>query len=407
MYPYRNESCYTQPCNEPTIQSERKIHNVTTHDRQEMLKRKVKYMIRLLRIGAMVVILVSIAIVLATRKNPINPQITTLEPTIMAISHTSPDSSQKKYSRSAYDITPLAESEVKELADLLERDAYEVTQRAGTEPPFCGTLLDNKKDGTYVCIVCGLPLFSSDSKFTSGTGWPSFFQPFDPDHIGENEDLTLGRTRTEIVCNRCDAHLGHVFKDGPKPTGLRYCLNSLSLTFYDNEEKRPEASQPVKTETAYFAGGCFWGIEHYFGQGAGVIDASSGYMQGDTNSPTYKDVCKTNSGHAETVRVVFDPEAITFEKLLEAFFKMHDATQLDRQGPDVGTQYRSGIWFTNDAQHKTAIDFIDKITSVGIYKDKKIVTQIEKAEKFWPAEDYHQDYVDKTGRPCHIADPWN
>src|SRR5690606_28106474 len=129
------------------------------------------------------------------------------------------------------------------------------TQKSGTEPAFCGTLLDNKKQGFYACVVCGLPLFSSDHKFDSGTGWPSFFQPFDPEHVSERPDNSYGMRRTEINCARCDSHLGHVFNDGPPPTGERHCLNSASLTFVENGTEVPEASRPVETETAYFAGG--------------------------------------------------------------------------------------------------------------------------------------------------------
>jgi methionine-R-sulfoxide reductase len=134
-------------------------------------------------------------------------------------------------SQSGHDITPLPAERVRELATKLVPESYRITQQHGTERPYCGTLLDNKTEGVYHCIVCDLPLFSSEHKFTSGTGWPSFFQPFDPDHVSEHRDTSHGMSRTEIRCARCGAHLGHVFDDGPPPTGRRHCLNSASLRF--------------------------------------------------------------------------------------------------------------------------------------------------------------------------------
>ncbi len=331
-----------------------------------------------------------------------------------------------KISASGYDLTPLPKEKVDELAKKLPPESFRITQKAGTEPPFCGTLLDNKKEGLYACVVCGLPLFSSEHKFNSGTGWPSFWREFDPQHVARKSDRSHGMARTEIVCARCGAHLGHVFDDGPKPTGQRHCLNSASLRFFDKGAELPPESRPTRgrspegkaaesasdsggtaqTEVAYFAGGCFWGIEHYFQKGPGVTDAVSGYMQGRAEKPTYEQVCRHDTGHAETVKVVFDPRRITYRRLLEAFFKMHDPTQLNRQGPDVGDQYRSGIWCVNEAQQKEAQAFIREVQGSPRFANKKIVTQVEPAGDFWPAEEYHQDYIEKTGRACHVQDPW-
>jgi peptide methionine sulfoxide reductase msrA/msrB len=270
-------------------------------------------------------------------------------------------------------------------------------------------------------VVCGLPLFSSEHKFNSGTGWPSFFREFDPEHVSRVSDRSHGMARTEINCARCGAHLGHVFDDGPAPTGERHCLNSASLAFYDKgSEPRPDkaAASPgstpesksdastSKTETAYFAAGCFWGVEHYFQKGPGVIDAVSGYMQGSAEKPTYKQVCDGDTRHAETVKVVFDQSKITYRRLLEAFFAMHDPTQLNRQGPDFGDQYRSGIWYTSPEQKREAEKFIAEQQESKRFGGRKIVTQVEAAKTFWPAEDYHQDYIEKTGRACHVTNPW-
>jgi peptide methionine sulfoxide reductase msrA/msrB len=311
-----------------------------------------------------------------------------------------------RYSGSLYDITPLPRDEVARLAGRLDPEAYRVTQKAGTEPAFCGNLLDNHMDGIYTCVVCGLPLFSSGHKFNSGTGWPSFERVIDPAHVVRRSDRSLGMVRTELLCARCGSHLGHVFGDGPPPSGERHCLNSAALAFHEKGAPLPLESRPVEREVAYFAGGCFWGVEHYFGLGPGVLEAMSGYMQGHVDHPTYEMVCGEGTGHAETVKVVFDPRQVSYRRLLEAFFVMHDPTELDRQGPDVGSQYRSGIWVVSEYQEREAEEYIQELEAGRRYGGRKIVTVVEPAKNFWPAEDYHQDYIARSGRACHVANPW-
>jgi peptide-methionine (R)-S-oxide reductase len=141
-------------------------------------------------------------------------------------------------SASGYDLRPLSRERREQLAAPLSAEERRVLLNQGTEPPFCGTLLNNKKSGIYACRLCGLPLFKADAKFESGTGWPSFDRPFDPDHVAELVDESHGMMRTEIRCQRCDGHLGHVFDDGPPPTRKRYCLNSVSMEFV------PEGEEP-------------------------------------------------------------------------------------------------------------------------------------------------------------------
>ena len=302
------------------------------------------------------------------------------------------DPRASRLSHSGYDLTPLAPEKLAQIVAKLDPLAKDVTQNAGTERAGTSPLLKEKRKGVFVSAVGGLPLFRSEDKFESGTGWPSFTQPIDPDHVILREDRTLGMKRVEVLDARSGAHLGHVFDDGPAPTGKRFCMNGAALRFIPDGAELPPESRPVATQTAYFAGGCFWGVEDVFQQIPGVLDAVSGYMGGKTDQPSYKQVCSDETGHAETVKVVFDPRRISFHRLLEAFFVMHDPTQLNRQGPDTGTQYRSTIFPANAEQAAVAKAYIAQLDGIRAFK-RRIVTTIEMGREFYPAEKYHQDFL--------------
>lgn len=307
-----------------------------------------------------------------------------------------------KYSKSGHDLTPLSRERIAEITKTLSPLAVEVTQKAATERAFTSELYEEKRAGVYVSAVGGLPLFKASAKFDSKTGWPSFFEPIDPAHIIEKVDRTHGMDRVEVLDARSGAHLGHVFDDGPAPTGKRYCINGVALKFIPEGAPVPSESMAARIETAYFAGGCFWGVEDVFEQIPGVIDAMSGYQGGRTDNPSYKDVCYKDTGHAESVKITFDSNIVSYRDLLDIFFKNHDATQLNRQGPDVGDQYRSAIFAATEQQKKLALDFIAKLQTGDEYKNSKIVTVVSMAPTFFPAEEYHQDYHKKHGGSCRV-----
>ncbi len=275
---------------------------------------------------------------------------------------------------------------------------FKIARGKGTEQPFCGMLNDNKKPGIYYCACCALPLFTSKQKFVSGTGWPSFFEPFNSKHVATKTDNSHGMQRTEILCARCDAHLGHVFPDGPKPTGLRYCVNSDSLSFMQDSSL---SDKKADIQKATFGAGCFWHVENEFAKVKGVVSTSVGFMGGKTQYPTYKEVCSENTGHAEVVQLEFDPKEVSYQKLLETFWKIHNPTTLNRQGPDVGSQYRSAIFFHDKEQGDMALDSKGKLEESRILGNK-IVTEIKAAGEFYRAEDYHQRYAEKHGAACKL-----
>ncbi len=287
------------------------------------------------------------------------------------------------------------ESTMSNAWNTLTPEESRVVVNKGTERPFVGEYVKTRDPGTYACRRCGAALYRSEDKFESDCGWPSFDAEV-PGAVLRKPDAD--GQRTEILCAHCSGHLGHVFL-GEKmtPRDTRHCVNSLSMRLV------PLADSTNRFERAVFAGGCFWGVEYFLQQAKGVIRTTVGYTGGKTEHPSYEQVCSHSTGHAEAVEVVFDPRATTFEAVARIFFETHDPSQIDGQGPDLGSQYRSAIFYTRPGQKATAEKLMAQLQAKGI----KVATQLEPAAVFWPAEVYHRDYYKRSGKTpyCHRYTP--
>ena len=271
---------------------------------------------------------------------------------------------------------------------ILSPDLYAVAREADTERAFTGTMWNSETKGTYYCAACGNKLFKSDQKFVSSCGWPSFFEQENKESITFKPDNSYGMRRTEANCGRCDAHLGHLFDDGPEPTGKRYCMNAISLDFVP--EGLTSTGNTGNLETIVLGGGCFWCVEAVYENLDGVVSAVSGYAGGTVENPSYEAVCTGRTGAAEVIEITYDKTKTNLDEIFQVFFTVHDPTTLNRQGADVGTQYRSAIFYKNENEKKAAESLIKELNEKVF--SGKIVTTLEPLEKFYKAESYHQGY---------------
>lgn len=275
---------------------------------------------------------------------------------------------------------------------VLSPDLYAVAREADTERAFTGTMWNSEAKGTYYCAACGYKLFKSTQKFTSSCGWPSFFEQQNKESITFKADNSYGMQRTEALCGRCNSHLGHLFDDGPEPTGKRYCMNAISLDFVPDSVANESKGN---LETIVLGGGCYWCVEAVYDNLQGVKSVYSGFAGGTVENPSYEEVCTGKTGAAEVVEITYDKSITNLDEIFKVFFTVHDPTTLNRQGADVGTQYRSAIFYKNEDQKKTAQSIIDDLNASKVYSSK-IVTTLEPFKKFYKAEEYHQNYYENN-----------
>ncbi|MCF6340706.1 MAG: bifunctional methionine sulfoxide reductase B/A protein [Sulfurimonas sp.] len=287
----------------------------------------------------------------------------------------------------AINLEPWAKK-IKQLSD----EEKHVIINKGTQRPFVGKYTNEKSNGIYTCKLCDTPLYDSSNKFDSSCGWPSFDDSIDG---AVKRVLDEDERRTEIVCANCGGHLGHVFKgEGYTSKNIRHCVNSISLKLTKKLDIIDE-----KLSRAYFAGGCFWGVEYYLEKLDGVKEVHSGFMGGHVKNPSYYEVIRTNTGHLEAVEVIYDSSKISYKRIVKTFFEIHDPTQTNGQGPDIGNQYLSAVFTDNQSEKDTIQSLMEDLYENGF----DVATKILKQDEFYKADEDHQNYYNKKGTLpyCH------